>query len=126
MDGLEAARREIESMGGSAIAVPTDVADSDAVERAAQKIESEFGPIDIWINFTSAYAEQPGDAPVGSCLRRIGGCRTGGNGWRISVNSDYGQSAYFLAKLAAVWGNARRDEATALSGMSRRRSRAHS
>jgi len=50
IDGLEAARHEIESLGGRAIALPTDVADANAVEKAATVIEEQFGPIDIWIN----------------------------------------------------------------------------
>lgn len=48
--GLEGARRDVERLGGSALALPTDVADADAVERAAEHVEQEFGPIDIWIN----------------------------------------------------------------------------
>jgi NADP-dependent 3-hydroxy acid dehydrogenase YdfG len=50
VDGLEAAKREIEAMGGQAIVLPLDVADSEAVDRAAQKVEEEFGPIDVWVN----------------------------------------------------------------------------
>lgn len=49
-DGLERARREVEAAGGKALVLPTDVADADAVERAAQTVEDEFGTIDIWIN----------------------------------------------------------------------------
>ena len=49
-DGLEGARREVEELGGRALVLPTDVADSDAVERAAEAVERELGPIDIWIN----------------------------------------------------------------------------
>jgi len=49
-DGLEAARSEVEAYGGRAIAIPTDVADAKQVEAAAEKIESELGPIDIWVN----------------------------------------------------------------------------
>lgn len=49
-DRLEAARAEIEAHGGEAITVPTDVADAHAVERAAEQVEQQFGPIDIWIN----------------------------------------------------------------------------
>lgn len=47
---LEATRREVESMGGQALAVPTDVADAEQVEQAAAAVEAEFGPIDIWVN----------------------------------------------------------------------------
>jgi NAD(P)-dependent dehydrogenase (short-subunit alcohol dehydrogenase family) len=49
-DGLEAARREIESFGGEALVLPLDVSDHDAVEQAAETVEQQFGPIDIWIN----------------------------------------------------------------------------
>src|SRR5437667_1194956 len=50
VDGLESARREGEAAGGRAIAIPTDVADADRVEAAADRIERELGPIDIWVN----------------------------------------------------------------------------
>ncbi len=59
MDGLEGAKREIESIGGRAIALPADVADAEAVEAAAMKIEEEFGPIDIWINNAMASVFSP-------------------------------------------------------------------
>jgi NAD(P)-dependent dehydrogenase (short-subunit alcohol dehydrogenase family) len=49
-DGLEAANREVDRAGGKAIALPTDVADAAAVDRAAKAVEQEFGPIDIWVN----------------------------------------------------------------------------
>jgi NAD(P)-dependent dehydrogenase (short-subunit alcohol dehydrogenase family) len=47
---LDAAAAEVEKSGGSALAVPTDVADAEAVEAAAERIERELGPIDVWIN----------------------------------------------------------------------------
>jgi NAD(P)-dependent dehydrogenase (short-subunit alcohol dehydrogenase family) len=49
-DRLEAARREVEELGGRAVAIPCDVADPVAVEAAAEQIERELGPIDIWVN----------------------------------------------------------------------------
>src|SRR5881227_4070516 len=49
-DGLEGARRDVESLGGRALVLPTDVADAEQVERAAEAVEREFGPIDIWVN----------------------------------------------------------------------------
>ncbi|MDQ3946444.1 MAG: SDR family oxidoreductase [Actinomycetota bacterium] len=49
-DGLQAAAKEIEAAGGRALAVPTDVADPEAVEEAAARVESELGPIDVWVN----------------------------------------------------------------------------
>jgi NAD(P)-dependent dehydrogenase (short-subunit alcohol dehydrogenase family) len=49
-DGLEATRAEVESLGGKALVVPTDVANPDQVEAAAARIEGALGPIDIWVN----------------------------------------------------------------------------
>jgi len=49
-DGLEAARREVESLGGRALVLPVDVADAAQVEAAADRVERELGPIDIWVN----------------------------------------------------------------------------
>jgi NAD(P)-dependent dehydrogenase (short-subunit alcohol dehydrogenase family) len=58
-DGLEAARREVEQMGGRALVLPCDVADAQAVDRAAARVEDELGPIDIWVNdaFTGVFSE---------------------------------------------------------------------
>ncbi len=49
-DGLDAAKKEVEKLGGKALAVKTDVSNADEVEDAAKKIEAHFGTIDIWIN----------------------------------------------------------------------------
>ncbi len=56
--GLEAAKREVEARGGRALALPTDVSDADAVEKAAAAVEARFGPIDVWVNnaMTSVFA----------------------------------------------------------------------
>jgi NAD(P)-dependent dehydrogenase (short-subunit alcohol dehydrogenase family) len=48
--GLAAAAREIEYRGGVSLVVPTDVADPDAVEAAADRVERDLGPIDVWVN----------------------------------------------------------------------------
>ncbi|HEV8628866.1 MAG TPA: SDR family oxidoreductase [Thermoanaerobaculia bacterium] len=50
VDGLEAARREVEQAGGRALALPVDVTDAAAVEAAAERVERELGPIDVWVN----------------------------------------------------------------------------
>ena len=47
---LNTAKREIEQAGGRALVLPLDVADAKAVENAAQRVEEELGPIDIWVN----------------------------------------------------------------------------
>jgi NAD(P)-dependent dehydrogenase (short-subunit alcohol dehydrogenase family) len=48
--GLEAAKEEVESLGGAAITIKCDVSDYEQVDRAASEVEEKFGPIDIWIN----------------------------------------------------------------------------
>lgn len=50
IDGLKAAKREVEQLGGQAIVIPTDVSSFDEVGNAARKTEEAFGPLDIWIN----------------------------------------------------------------------------
>jgi short-subunit dehydrogenase len=59
IDGLEAAKREIESAGGSAIVLPLDVADASAVQKAADAVEQEFGSIDVWVNNAMASVFSP-------------------------------------------------------------------
>ena len=58
-DGLEGARRDVEGSGGRALALQADVADAGAVERAAEAVEKEFGPIDIWVNNAMASVFSP-------------------------------------------------------------------
>src|SRR5436190_6760117 len=50
VDGLTAAQREVEKLGGEALVIPTDVANAEQVEAAAAAIEAQLGEIDIWIN----------------------------------------------------------------------------
>ena len=50
IERLEAAKREVEEYGGKALVLPTDVANAGQVESAAERVERELGPIDIWIN----------------------------------------------------------------------------
>ena len=56
--GLEAAAREVEAHGQRALVLPLDTSEHTEVDEAAQRIEDELGPIDIWVNvaFTSVFA----------------------------------------------------------------------
>ncbi len=56
--GLKGAADDVERAGGSALVLPCDVADIDQVNSAAEQVEQEFGPIDVWVNvaFTSVFA----------------------------------------------------------------------
>ena len=59
VDGLEGARREVEAAGGKALELSVDVADPAQVEAAAQRVEEELGPIDIWVNNAMASVFSP-------------------------------------------------------------------
>ena len=50
LEGLEAAKREVEQAGGKAVILPVDIADAQAVEAAAAEAEAKLGPIDVWVN----------------------------------------------------------------------------
>ena len=56
---LEAAAAEVRRAGPRACVAPADVSDAEQVEAAAQRIEAELGPIDVWINsaMTAVLAE---------------------------------------------------------------------
>ncbi|MFL6099772.1 MAG: SDR family oxidoreductase [Actinomycetales bacterium] len=57
--GLKDALHDVEEAGSMGIAVPTDVADVQAVDAAAERAERELGPIDVWVNvaFTSVFGK---------------------------------------------------------------------
>jgi NAD(P)-dependent dehydrogenase (short-subunit alcohol dehydrogenase family) len=64
--GLAGAARDVESAGGHALVIPSDVADPEQVGRAAARTEEVFGPIDVWVNvaFTSVFARFTDIAPA--------------------------------------------------------------
>ncbi|CCH57018.1 short chain dehydrogenase [Fibrisoma limi BUZ 3] len=49
-DRLEAAKKEVEDLGGQALIFPADVADADRIETIAAEVEDTWGPIDVWVN----------------------------------------------------------------------------
>jgi NAD(P)-dependent dehydrogenase (short-subunit alcohol dehydrogenase family) len=49
-EGLDGAKVEIEAAGGRALAIQADVADATALMDAADRVEAELGPIDVWVN----------------------------------------------------------------------------
>ncbi|WP_323807891.1 SDR family oxidoreductase [Amycolatopsis keratiniphila] len=56
--GLDNAAREVVDEGGIALPLQIDIADAAQVDAAAQKVERELGPIEIWVNiaFSSVFA----------------------------------------------------------------------
>ncbi len=70
-DRLESARAEVEALGGTALALPLDVADADAVEAAAERVERELGPIDVWINNAMVSVYSPIKQMTAAEFRRV-------------------------------------------------------
>jgi NAD(P)-dependent dehydrogenase (short-subunit alcohol dehydrogenase family) len=68
---LEATRVEVEQMGGKAIGIPTDMADYEQVEAAAERVDRELGPIDIWVNDAMATIFAPVDRIAPEDFRRV-------------------------------------------------------
>jgi len=58
-DGIDAAAHDVNEIGGRALAISVDVADANAVLDAAERIERELGPIDIWVNDAMASVFAP-------------------------------------------------------------------
>ncbi|GGK81245.1 SDR family oxidoreductase [Mangrovihabitans endophyticus] len=48
--GVDGAVKDVEAAGGRGLAVPTDVAELAQVRAAADQVERELGPIDLWVN----------------------------------------------------------------------------
>jgi len=57
-EGLHGVAREVEKAGGRPVVLPLDVADPDQVFAAVERMETEVGPIDVWVNvaFTSVFS----------------------------------------------------------------------
>jgi NAD(P)-dependent dehydrogenase (short-subunit alcohol dehydrogenase family) len=70
-DGLEAARQEVEELGGKALVLPLDVAEADKVELAAAEVEEKLGPIDVWINNAMASVFSPVRETTAEEFRRV-------------------------------------------------------
>ena len=58
LEALEGAKRDVEALGGKAIIIQCDVTDAEGIEAAAERVEQELGPIDVWVNvaMTSVFA----------------------------------------------------------------------
>src|SRR6185503_16460969 len=49
-DRLDDACAEVKRLGARALGIPTDVASAAQVDLAAERVEREIGPIDVWVN----------------------------------------------------------------------------
>jgi NADP-dependent 3-hydroxy acid dehydrogenase YdfG len=70
-EALEVAKKEIEELGGEALVLPLDIADSRAVEAAAQRVEDEWGKIDVWVNDAMVSVFSPVDEMLAEEYKRV-------------------------------------------------------
>jgi NAD(P)-dependent dehydrogenase (short-subunit alcohol dehydrogenase family) len=69
--GLKAASEDVSSQGGLALALECDVADAEAVEGAAARIEAELGEIDVWVNNAMASVFSPVEITTAEEFKRV-------------------------------------------------------
>jgi NADP-dependent 3-hydroxy acid dehydrogenase YdfG len=65
------AAREVEAAGGEALALPLDVADAAAVERAADAVVARWGRIDTWVNDAMVSVFSPVKELTAAEVRRV-------------------------------------------------------
>ncbi|MFC4542539.1 SDR family oxidoreductase [Halosolutus amylolyticus] len=70
-EGLEAGKADVEAAGGEAVTVPTDVADPEQVEAAAETVADAFGPIDVWVNNAMVSVFSPAAEMTDEEYRRV-------------------------------------------------------
>ena len=70
-DALADAAREVEELGGRALVLPVDVADAAAVDRAAEQVEEELGPIGVWVNNAMLSVFSPVHETTAEEFRRV-------------------------------------------------------
>jgi NAD(P)-dependent dehydrogenase (short-subunit alcohol dehydrogenase family) len=68
---LDDAAAEVREMGGRALVIPLDMADAEAVERAAAQVEETFGAIDVWVNNAMVTVFSPVDEMKPDEYRRV-------------------------------------------------------
>lgn len=69
--GLSDTREELEATGAKVLAISADVADAEAVDRAAERIEAELGPIEIWVNAAMATVFGPVNKITAAEFKRV-------------------------------------------------------
>ncbi len=69
--GLDAGAEEVRGLGRRALPIPVDVADPDAVDAAAARVEAELGPIDVWVNDAMESVFAPVDRITPEEYRRV-------------------------------------------------------
>lgn len=70
-EGLRSAVEELEAYGGRVLGLPADVSDAAQVERAADRVENELGPIDVWVNVAMNTVIAPANEMTADEYKRV-------------------------------------------------------
>jgi short-subunit dehydrogenase len=71
VERLESAAREARAFGVEALPIAVDVADGDIMDAAAERVEHELGPIDVWVNNAMVTIYAPAQAIRFDEYRRV-------------------------------------------------------
>ncbi|MEK0361012.1 SDR family oxidoreductase [Pseudomonas sp. CBC3] len=69
--GLADTRQALEAAGATVLTIAADVADAEAIDRAAERIEAELGPIELWINAAMATVFAPVEKITAAEYKRV-------------------------------------------------------
>lgn len=70
-DRLAATADEVRAAGQRPLVMPLDVDDAAAVDAAAERVEAELGPIDVWVNAASTSVVSPIASTSADEIRRV-------------------------------------------------------
>ena len=70
-DRLRDAEADLTAYGRPVLGISADVADAEAIDAAAERIEREFGPIRAWVNNAMATIVNPADRITPEEYRRV-------------------------------------------------------
>ncbi|WP_019340086.1 SDR family oxidoreductase [Stutzerimonas stutzeri] len=69
--GLADTRKELQAAGAKVLAISADVADAEAIDYAAERIEAELGPIEVWVNAAMATVFGPVNKTSAAEFKRV-------------------------------------------------------
>jgi NADP-dependent 3-hydroxy acid dehydrogenase YdfG len=70
-EGLDATAKEVEAAGSRAVPISVDVTDAEGMAAAAARVESELGPIDLWVNNAMTSVFSPIEQAHHEEIRRV-------------------------------------------------------
>lgn len=106
-ESLDDVVRECEAAGAEALAVPTDVADEDAVHELARRAYERFGRIDVWVNAAAVILYGEFEKTPSDAYRRVIETNLFGqiHGARAVLPYFRERDRGVLVNVASVWGS---------------------